>query len=276
MGKKKFAAATIVAMVSCALALGLVGCGGTDGGAKSAGGNIKTASEPVSASQAFNTESIWFGSSHDPVKQQEIDSILHFDGKGNVTRYSITYDITYADLKGLSNDEVLNLAKKQDKAYFDERRGELLDLCKEYSSIVREEGQLGTRGGVNETIDGVNKTIDALTNLSYQEPKAMPFKLHVETDTTGNNTSRETLVVPYAEAFTALASEDSYDHNHNPNMGTYVDAEKEFRFKSDESIGMLTVYDKTFSGFSRLYTIVDEGHLGFKLDTPDTKGVEVD
>lgn len=89
--------------------LGLVGCGGSDEGA---GGAASSASEPVPASQAFAQAGVWMQYDGDEQigKDVEIERILSFDGNGNVAVYQCD-GATFGDLNGLSNEQIIELAK---------------------------------------------------------------------------------------------------------------------------------------------------------------------
>lgn len=80
----------------------------------------------------------------------------------------------------------------------------------------------------------------------YTAPEAQPFTLRMETDGTGNNAESEDL--GYGTESIELTT---------------------------QSMGW-TVYDFHFLGYKGLYTIIEQGHHGFILDTPGTEGVEVD
>lgn len=70
---------------------------------------------------------MWFRSSDAPEKDEKVSEVFVFDGAGNVTVYKT--DLTYGDLKGKSEDEIVDTAKQQDEEVFnatrDSRIGEL-------------------------------------------------------------------------------------------------------------------------------------------------------
>ena len=88
-------------------AISLTACGGTKGVSSAKG------EEPIPASEAFGQEGVWFYSDSAAAKDEKVDSVMIFDGKGNVTTYKT--DITYSDLQGLSEKEIVELAKEQDQ-----------------------------------------------------------------------------------------------------------------------------------------------------------------
>lgn len=256
-------------LAATALAVSLVGCGG-------GAGDVKNAEEPVSASQAFNAGGVWFRSSDAPEKDGRVSEVFVFDGAGNVTVYSTS--LTYGELNGKTDEEIIEIAKQQDEESFSSERDneiaslnnailsrtqanvspqEGLDMLEEQRELyandpdalaaIEQEGAY-----LQEEIDANNEEIqkakDRIAELEagYVAPTAQPFTLHVETDGTGNNTVSEEL--GYGDESLDLAQ---------------------------YSMGW-TVYDSYFLGFDGLYTVVEEGHRGFVLDAPGTEGVEVD
>ena len=118
MKKRRLTAAAVA--TACLLTLTLAGCGGAN--------DVKSASEPLAVSQAFGQKSVWVQyNKNDAIeKDGEIDRILVFDGNGNVTAYQCD-GATFADLNGKSDDEIVEMAKEQDKKVFDTERKDALD-----------------------------------------------------------------------------------------------------------------------------------------------------
>lgn len=316
MKKRRLTAAAVV--TACLLTLTLAGCGGTN--------DVKSASEPLAVSQAFGQKSVWVQyNKNDAIeKDGEIDRILVFDGNGNVTAYQCD-GATFADLNGKSDDEIVEMAKEQDKKVFDTERQDALDstapaieriqsaydaLKDEYDSGTYTSGLGGsalsdhTDADLEEMKSLYNQTLSELEALlnaakdgqaatksaTYQEPKAQPYTLHIETDGSGNNTQSETISFDapsysFYKAQLGHMGESDYEEqtpadvlNWGINV-SYTEAGKAIRNERIElfsPVNKQTVYDTTFAGFSGLATIVNENHAGFVLDTPDTKGIEVD
>ena len=146
----------------------------------------------IPPSKAFAEEGIWFHSDSPMVtKDEKVDYTLVFDGDGNVTRY--TTNFTYADLRDLSNEEILELAKKQDKELFESTMQQLLSDI-EYSKRINR-------------IDLYNQLSSAITKAQYQEPKSYPFTLKAITDGTGNETVNEILLYTYCTWNTFILDE---------------------------------------------------------------------
>ena len=316
MKKRRLTAAAVA--TACLLALTLAGCGGAN--------DVKSASEPLAVSQAFGQKSVWVQyNKNDAIeKDGEIDRILVFDGKGNVTAYQCD-GATFADLNGKSDDEIVEMAKEQDKKAFDAERKDALDstapaiehiqsaydaLKDEYDSGTYTSWLGGsalsdlTDADLEQTKSIYNQTLSELEALlnaakdgqaatksaTYQEPKAQPYTLRIETDGTGNNTQSETISFDapsysFYKAQLGHMGESDYEEqtpadvlNWGINV-SYAEAGKAIRNERIElfsPVNKQTVYDTTFAGFSGLATIVNENHAGFVLDTPDTKGIEVD
>lgn len=251
-------------------------------------------------------------------KDGEIDRILVFDGNGNVTAYQCD-GATFADLNGKSDDEIVEMAKEQDKKVFDTKRQDALDstapaiesiqsvydtLKDEYDSGTYTSGLRGSalsdltdadleqlKSLYNQALTDLEAQLNAAKDgqaatesATYQEPQAQPYTLHIETDGTGNNTQSETISFDAPSYSFYKAHLD--DEKQNPAdvltwgiKGNSTEAGKAIRNESIElfsPVNKQTVYDMTFAGFSGLATIVNEDHAGFMLDTPDTKGIEVD
>lgn len=316
MKKRRLTAAAVA--TACLLTLTLAGCGGAN--------DVKSASEPLAVSQAFGQKSVWVQyNKNDAIeKDGEIDRILVFDGNGNVTAYQCD-GATFADLNGKSDDEIVEMAKEQDKKVFDTERKDALDstapaiehiqsaydaLKDEYDSGTYTSWLGGsalsdlTDADLEQTKSIYNQTLSELEALlnaakdgqaatksaTYQEPKAQPYTLRIETDGTGNNTQSEAISFDapsysFYKAQLGHMGESDYEEqtpadvlNWGINV-SYTEAGKAIRNERIElfsPVNKQTVYDTTFAGFSGLATIVNENHAGFVLDTPDTKGIEVD
>lgn len=310
MKKRRLTAAAVA--TACLLTLTLAGCGGAN--------DVKSASEPLAVSQAFGQKSIWVQyNKNDAIeKDGEIDRILVFDGNGNVTAYQCD-GATFADLNGKSDDEIVEMAKEQDKEVFDTERQDALDstapaieriqsaydaLKDEYDSGTYTSWLGGsalsdlTDADLEQTKSIYNQTLSELEALlnaakdgqaatksaTYQEPKAQPYTLRIETDGTGNNTQSET--ISFDAPSYSFYKAQSDDEEQTPAVVltwgvnvSYTEAGKAIRNERIElfsPVNKQTVYDMTFAGFSGLATTVNENHAGFVLDTPDTKGIEVD
>lgn len=117
--KTKLLKNTCKALVCFTLILSLTACGNSN--------NISKSKKPVTAHNAFNSESVWFEFNNKGIvdKEEEIIHIFSFDGKGKVTVYN-SNGLKFAGLKGLKKDDVIKLAKEQDKANFESKKEETI------------------------------------------------------------------------------------------------------------------------------------------------------
>lgn len=260
--------------------LGLTGCNGLGEGT---GGGAQKSSEPVPASQAFGQAGVWmvYGDHEQIGKNTSVWSVLVFDGNGNVTVYDThglamnggtSYDgITFGDLDGMSNNEIIDLAKQKARENFDAAKQSAID---ETNEDIEEATSLPPDYAANEAAgQKVNEAAE------YQEPEAVPFTLRLETDDTGNTAASETLSFEHQ----SLNSSHFYSGSH---IGSHPDRYADEALYKTEQVDIKLfsptysttsiVYDTTFGGYSGLATVVNEGHAGFTWDTPDTEGIEVD
>lgn len=264
--RKIFTAVTTVAM-SLLLTFSLTACGGKDSGtANTNGGKTESGNEPISLSQAVNQKQIWFESNGTPGKDESISKILLFNGDGTVTTYGVV-NKTFADIKDMSYDDIESKLEEWDKEYFEFQINALRNDAKQYAEDATGE----------PTIDkNYNVVMDALDSAKYEVPVAKEFKLHIETDDSGNNTKQESIsferpTLPYA--------------THNGDIFVMADSgDLNIEWKYSETtydfeivMGRTTVYDKEYASLSEdLHYIVDDEHPSITFDTPDTEGIEVD
>lgn len=96
--------------------------------------SITSSSKPVAAARAFNAHTVWIhylGNASSIDKDQTISQILDFDGKGNVTVYTMPSHTTFSALRGMSDDAMIAYAKKQDRKNFDEYKKSNFDRIKD-------------------------------------------------------------------------------------------------------------------------------------------------
>lgn len=284
--KKKISKILSLVIMTGLLIVSLSACGGSKNAS-----NV-TSNEPISPSEIFNQEGIWFGSEDMVTKDEEIDYILVFDGKGNVTRYNTTSwgidvsqdlkCITYSDLEGLSNEEIIELAKERDKFIFEEEIKYEISLGDTIIEDCRREVNDVDNSPENkelyqDRLDANLELLSRMEELPYQEPKAYPFTLEIETDGTGNHTSKEILRYSYLW-FDFTRTGQHFGERltmEEINQTNFYD-EQESELSLYPGLENMTVYDMQFNGFSGLYLLVEEGLPIFVLDSPDAEGVKVD
>ena len=277
--KKTVTRRAALGLAACLLASALAGCG-------AGGGNVRDSAEPVALSRAFASEGIWFDSWDTPAKDESISSVISFDGKGNATCYS-TGDMTYADIKGLSDEEVLELAGERDEQHFEhlvaqrikEIEGNIenmrTDLLPRYQDdldyMVEEnapaekiERVQGDIAHLEKMIAESEQRIEDFKALEYQAPKPLPYKLSIATDDSGNHTAEERLELKM------MALDDEGE-------AKLVEKSLTLDFAPGDT-GRYPVYDDLYAGFldEALWTKVGEDFLTFEVDAPGTKGIEVD
>lgn len=224
--KTKLLKNTCKALACFTLILLLAACGNSN--------NISKTKNPVTAHNAFNSESVWFEFNNKGIvdKEKEISHIFSFDGKGKVTVYN-SNDLKFAGLKGLKKDDVIKLAKEQDKANFDSKKEKVIKniqddinkskknydrLKSEYDNktytternystpISRDENKL--RQLYEEKIKHEKTRLDLLDILKnkvdaieYKEPQPVEFSLSGKTDKSGNALKSETIKFTSCEYF---------------------------------------------------------------------------
>lgn len=180
------AARWIALVLTSIIALSLAACGSSNTSDTDEGSNQADYEETytsgevtLSASQAFLQEGIWFYlyDSTYPKKNTEIILVLVFDGEGNVTTYRCAYStdfttITLSDIEGLSDEEIIELAKKSDEEVFEDWR----ERTRSRFSISYSEYE--------EYYTDMTAFIES---LEYEEPEPLPYSLCLATDGTGNN-----------------------------------------------------------------------------------------
>ena len=254
------------------------------GESKGSNGITSTSDTAIPASEAFAEEGIWFYADEPVTKDTEIDAILVFDGNGNVTHYITNcggVKIKFSDLRDLSNDEILELAKEKDKESYE---FEMQVIAGKGDNAI-EEIQLSIGNSTDpEFIAEMQKSLNAnqlmrskVDPSDYKEPQANPYTLKIETDGTGNQTAKETIEYSYTEVY--YTGEVGYTFN--PSLEENGEEWTPYRETKSTitlypSAGATTVYDMQFLSCGYLSQKIEGEHPGIVLDTPDTKGIKVD
>lgn len=190
----------VAALLAVSFAVSMAACGGNGTqGQPSGAGSASTAGESrvskataaffdskteIPAEQAFGTKSVWFdkGSGVDIDDESTVDYIYVFDGKGSVTAYQTGYypstdngavTTTYGDLLGLSEDELIQLAKDRDKDCFDNARENYLSTSAKFFADKAEQ-DTSKAEEITKKGEEFQKT---LSKTEYEEPAAKPFYL---------------------------------------------------------------------------------------------------
>ena len=244
--------------------------------------------------------SIWF-QIHDtiPSKNVEIEAVNVFD-KGKVTRYLLKKietnsdgdeeysNYTLKDLKGMSDEEILKLAQKSEKEYFDARKANKLRIFDKHIKESKEaiaNGQAQAEYTDESSLATFEKGKKFYTDLDYKEFRKyntdIELKAEVETGNSGNYVVEENITnLDFVDML------DGYvDFEWHPK-----DGEKESTDISTELISMtmdeshaIPVYDDFWIKFrirekkSFINRKLTKENLLFQFDELDTKNVkEVD
>lgn len=276
----------------------LSGCGKSSSGAKNAG----TAKKPVTASQAFYSESIWyaFDSDHGVAKDEKIGKIIVCDGQGNATVYNTSgaeKKLTFADLKDLSDDDILSLAKKKDEESFHGEKDRLINRLeseinnykapeevpdKETYFNIFYKDQIGYSGSWKDTDD---QNLIAIMEFNYQK-ELKNYAKRVEENNKMKALKDKISAIEYKEPVTHSlqlaiktdstgnnASEETLTCTYNQakfdyNQDYTIDEsqEKDWPFTEQSAhfeLGTLgnliqKVYDMSFGGYEDLVTKLDK------------------
>lgn len=258
--KKKISKILTLVIVTGLLVTSFTACGGKEASSES---SRETSSKNYTISGAFAEKSIWFLTRRDksPAKDTKIRAVFVFDGKGNFTIYdvsnetigsdpSLNYEpLCFGDLRDLSDEEILELVKEKNKAWFEATKQFAIGWADaDAEPSIREKWE----------------------QLEYESQIfQQPVTLEITTDGTGNQTAEERLCYVAAPA-KAL---DNSDASILPPFGEGAGSSSIELYPTNSSY---VVYDKTFMGCGNLYQIREEGEFGWGFDTPDTEGIKVD
>ncbi len=263
----------IAALLAVGFAVSMAACGGNGTqGQPSGTGSASTAGESrvskataaffdsktdIPAEQAFGTKSVWFdkGSGVDIDDESTVDYTYVFDGKGSVTVYQTGYypstdngavTTTYGDLLGLSEDELIQLAKDRDKDCFDNARENYLSTSAKFFADKAEQ-DTSKAEEITKKGEEFQKT---LSKTEYEEPAAKPFYLKA-------NSSEEMLsfqIRRFNEQYADYYLEDS------SNAGTFETVNKDLELKPIDAVQLDGM---RLQGYSRIVTSVGPNNKGF-------------
>ncbi|RSK02630.1 hypothetical protein D8783_01630 [Streptococcus sp. A12] len=177
---------------------------------KKTGTELMNESEEVGVIDYFNNtpKTILYGiSGNDVNKNSEVKAVYVIE-KGKMTRYILKgyKDNTLSALKSKSDEEILNIAKKYDKEYFEQRKENKINAANEGIKLSEESISSG-----NETEDYGQSSLEnykaakefysTLTYKQFRKPNSdIKLKANVWTDSSGNYVSQENLIhVPYVD-----------------------------------------------------------------------------
>ena len=276
--KKKLLRNVSLVMMTVLLIASLSACGKSK---DSNGTTSNTSDTAIPVSEAFSEEGIWFYSNEPVTKDAVIHAILVFDGNGNVTRYD-TGNLKFGDLRDLSEDEILELAKEKDKESFEHEMQSIADKGDRVIEEIERSIEYSTDPEFiaerQESLTANQLMRSKAEPSEYKEPQANPFTLKIETDGTGNQTAKETIEYSYTKIY--FTGEMTYCFNTDLTMEQGEEwtpyRETNSTITLYPSAGTMTVYDMQFISSGYLSQKIEGEHPGFVLDTPDAEGVKVD
>ena len=263
----------IAALLAVGFAVSMAACGGNGTqGQPSGTGSASTAGESrvskataaffdsktdIPAEQAFGTKSVWFdkGSGVDIDDESTVDYIYVFDGKGSVTAYQTgnypstdngAVTTTYGDLRGLSEDELIQLAKDRDKDCFDNARENYLSTS---AKFFADKAEQDTSKAEEITKKG-EEFQKILSMTEYEEPAAKPFYLKA-------NSSEEMLSFQIRRFNEQYAD---YYLKGSSNAGTFETVNKDLELKPIDAVQLDGM---RLQGYSRIVTSVGPNNKGF-------------
>lgn len=205
-----------------------------------------------------------------------------FTNNGKSTTYDAqdgNYDL--GDMKDKSQDEILKIAKKQDKENIKKQRKEYLGDARNDKDVQKTnyEESVKLRGKDSSItkqekrmLESDEKTYNDLKDLKYTEPKERDLKIGVVEDGTGNDTEKEQFY-----AFPRYIDDESYE------FVTDTKTINHYMYEMNEANKNMTVYDDKYAYLSSSNTGEDRYYLATKvgkkseksaLDKPDSKYVE--
>jgi len=195
---------------------------------------------------------------------------------GKVTAYNSKLGVKLGEVSKLSDKDLIERMKKEDKDFFEYSKSEKSKSWKNY---------IEDAGGDQRVVRGANKSLDALDKISYKKPKTMDLKVKVITDGSGNNTEKEKLNVSINNMLKEdgdYASLDSlakgFDYKYTNNTSSDNDVEDYFN-TYDTVYGPIEVYDSKFVSLnggeddSALVTKVGEKTKAIEFDDKKDENV---
>ena len=255
----------LAGLLTAIMMLSLCACGEKELTPSETRDAYKETMEEVTLSQAIdNGRTLWYYTQADEVAKDETFSLYIFEN-GKVAYYGET-DVTFGDLNGLSDDEIIKLVDEATKKSFEEKVAEETDL----QTRIRDN---------NAKIEGdpnpPEKNLQVLENLTYSSPESASYQLKIITDDTGNNTKEQKITYQW----TRLALTNGSQEVSNVGYGNPADQESSITLSA--SSHQYTIYDMEFGGFAtpdgkRVFLTRVDYVAMFALDAPNTAGIETD
>lgn len=224
--------------------LSLSGCKDKELSPQEAREELKNAQTEIALSEAISEKRIiwYYASDRNIEKNTDIKSVYVFEN-GKATYYDDLYNLTFKQLDGLSDIEIIELVKEVDATSNDLKITTELENAKFNENSVKSEAE-------------------AITEIKEKlVPKSSEFQLKIKTDGTGYRTKEESVVFEYVDFYTLEICKGTLHIN--------------------GISGMFTIYDKQYGGYLSgtngvFLTKIDNVNTIFVFDKPNTKGIETD
>lgn len=218
-----------------------------------------------------------------PNKDNPIDAYI-FSDNGKVTVYNATDDTKLKDMKDKSYDDILELAKKQDKKRFENNKSDnekdienVLDTDKSnYEDSIRTRGKKSEiTKDYKKMMETTQKKYEKYKNLKYEEPKQRDLKIGVVEDGSGNDTKEERF----------YTTPDGFDGQEDEFIHDPEKLNKDYKYVMRSSGEIVEIYDDKYAyldtdqeGEDRSYLVTKVGDKAKEsaLDKPDNKNVKVE
>ena len=217
-------------------------------------------------------------------KNSELGYII-VTNNGKATSYNIK-DKTLKDLKDKSNNEIIDIAKKQDKESFEADKENYIQSAKEniksrqkdVEEFSDEIGEGGVADSEKAQIPRVSKEIKDMEKINYKEPKARKLKIKAVEDGTGNETEEERfyLVPPYFSEENYEGKEGGLTYKFKNNKNIYLGYNTGAKTKKiyNQNYAYLSDTTDDLEDADFLVTPVSKKTEFSKLDKPDSKYVK--
>jgi len=271
----------IASVLMACLMLSLCACGQKELTPSEARDAFKESMGEITLSQALSDgRTLWYYTEPDDVAKDKTFELFIFEN-GKVTYYDET-DVTFGDLDGLSDDDIIKLVDEsagKDNPTLEVIEKEIKRLEYEIEDIgnilesVGEDERDPQIIEMREAVEGMNGAIATLTSLKKdaqsQSPQPMDYQLKINTDGSGNNTQEQVIT------YTTTSVQITYSGG-VPSLSEETASEEITLIGGGDTY---PIYEMFFGGFitggakNVLLTQVDD-YTMFALDAPNTEGIE--
>lgn len=210
-------------------------------------------------------------------RETVIDAIL-YTNKGKYTYYEVPNGDTkhtLAELKKLSDKQVLNQAKKWNKELAESYVQKGIEETNQSLQDTKDDYQLNKDAQKN-LIDMGNKNLEFLNEYKYEEPKELPIEVKAEADESGNKLKKEYLVLPVHNfKIKCYESSNRYGYSLDHKIQFYYPKSPLCKYELSPTQMTSEVYDKKYS-YGQLgsnLVLATKGSQLMELDELNEKGL---